>query len=138
MTKISHISWGGYDKGGYDKGFYGNKMCDKLELQLLCIDRVRLQCWVLYYINWFNEAIQLFYWWWPKQLYLDPMWILLYVLCTCPIIEYNFLVIFVNMNPSPKITTFVPNRMRHHWHHSSPAQLGKKENSAFFCLRIMI
>ena len=27
MTKISHISWegydkGGYDKGGYDKGFY--------------------------------------------------------------------------------------------------------------------
>ena len=27
MTKISHISWGGYDKGGYDKGFYGrNKM----------------------------------------------------------------------------------------------------------------
>ena len=24
MTKISLISWGGYDKGGYDKGFYGN------------------------------------------------------------------------------------------------------------------
>ena len=28
MIKISHISWGGYDKedydkGGYDKGFYG-------------------------------------------------------------------------------------------------------------------
>ena len=23
MTKISHISWRGYDKGGYDKGFYG-------------------------------------------------------------------------------------------------------------------
>ena len=23
MTKISHISWGGYDKGSYDKGFYG-------------------------------------------------------------------------------------------------------------------
>ena len=23
MTKISHVSWGGYDKGGYDKGFYG-------------------------------------------------------------------------------------------------------------------
>ena len=37
MTKISHISWegydkggydkGGYDKGGYDKGFYGNTYC---------------------------------------------------------------------------------------------------------------
>ena len=31
MTKISHISWGGYDKGdydkgGYDKGFYGNSL----------------------------------------------------------------------------------------------------------------
>ena len=26
MTKISHISWGGYDKGGYDKGFYGIKI----------------------------------------------------------------------------------------------------------------
>ena len=24
MTKIPHISWGGYDKGGYDKGFYGS------------------------------------------------------------------------------------------------------------------
>ena len=24
MTKISHISWGGYVKGGYDKGFYCN------------------------------------------------------------------------------------------------------------------
>ena len=23
VTKISHISWGGYDKGGYDKGGYG-------------------------------------------------------------------------------------------------------------------
>ena len=22
MTKILHISWGGYDKGGYDKGGY--------------------------------------------------------------------------------------------------------------------
>ena len=31
MTKISCISWGGYDKGGYDKGgydkvFYGNNL----------------------------------------------------------------------------------------------------------------
>ena len=25
MTKISHISWGGFrQRGGYDKGFYGN------------------------------------------------------------------------------------------------------------------
>ena len=28
MTKISHVSRGGYDKeGGYDKGFYGIKFC---------------------------------------------------------------------------------------------------------------
>ena len=25
MTKISHISWGVYDKGVYDKGFYDIK-----------------------------------------------------------------------------------------------------------------
>ena len=29
MTKISHISWGGYDKGGYDKGGYDKGGYDK-------------------------------------------------------------------------------------------------------------
>ena len=63
---------------------------------------------------------------------MDSKWILLYVLCICPIIEYNFLAILVHVNSSSKITTFMPNRMRHHWHHSSPAQFDKKINSAFF------
>ena len=29
MTKISYISWGGYDKGGYDKGGYDKGGYDK-------------------------------------------------------------------------------------------------------------
>ena len=45
MTKISRISWGGYDKGGYDKGFYGN----------FCSLDQRKLFWILLIVIWLNR-----------------------------------------------------------------------------------